>query len=105
MSYTISCVLLIPAEHRAEINALAESLGYGPNNLSVSLADSSGNKWYGCHTWCEQVFIDQLNDPIYASDAVSALVISAIDGGDPTSNWAQALASNGLSANNEEQPV
>lgn len=97
MSYTISCVLLIPAEHRAEINALAESLGYGPNNLSVSLADSSGNKWYGCHTWCEQVFIDQLNDPIYASDAISALVISAIDGGVPSDNWHTCLASHGLS--------
>lgn len=103
MTYSISCVLLIPAEHQSEINALAESLGYGPNNLSVALADSSGNKWYGCHTWCGQLLLDQLADPEYQS-TTSALIISSVPGGDPAINWVQALADNGLTvvSDNEE---
>lgn len=98
MTYSISCVLLIPAKYREEINLLADSLGYGPDNLSVALSDASGNKWYGCHTWCVQAFLDQLVDPKYACEALSALVVSAIDGGDPRSNWAQTLDDKGLSA-------
>lgn len=96
MTYSISCVLLIPGEHREAINSLADSLGYGPDNLSVPLVKLDGAPWFGCHTWCVQAFLDQLADPAYAGAAMSALVVSAIDGGDPTSNWAQALASNDL---------
>lgn len=105
MTYSITCVLLIPGEHRDAINALANSMGYGPDNLSVPLTKADGAQWFGCHTWCQQAFLDQLADPAYACEALNALVVATIDGGDPTSNWAQALASNGLSANNEEQPV
>lgn len=105
MTYSISCVLLIPAAHREAINALAESLGYGPDNLSVPLTKTDGSPWFGCHAWCTQAFLDRLSDPAYAGEARSALVVSAIPDGDAGSNWALALASNGLSANNEEQPV
>lgn len=96
MSYTLSIVLLIPSQHREAINTLAEELGYGPGNLSVLLVKADGTTWYGCHTWCVQAFLDQLVDPKYACEALSALVVSAIDCGDPTSNWAQALLDNHL---------
>ena len=44
MTYSISCVLLIPAAQRDQINMLANSLGYGPDSLSVPLtkADEIG---------------------------------------------------------------
>lgn len=102
MTYSISCVLLIPVAHREAINALADSLGYGPDNLSVPLTKASGAKWFGCHTWCVQAFLDQLADPAYAGEARSALVVSAIPDGDPASNWSKALADNGLIAIGEE---
>ena len=98
MTYNISCVLLIPAQHRDAVNALAESLGYGPDNLSVPLTHADGSKWYGCHTWCVQAFIDELADPAYAGEVVDALVVSAVPDGDPTSNWAETLQANGLSS-------
>lgn len=97
MTYSISCVLLIPGEHREAINSLANSLGYGPDNLSVPLMSSDGVPWFGCHTWCTQAFLDQITYPMYAGEARSALVVSAVEGGNPTSNWAQTLASNDLS--------
>lgn len=96
MTYSISCVLLIPAAHREAINALADSLGYGPDNLSVPLTKGDGAAWFGCHTWCTQKFLDRLAEPDLQTEFASALVVSAIDGGDPGSNWAQALADNGL---------
>ncbi len=96
MTYTISCVLLIPGEHRAAINSLADSLGYGPNNLSVPLKKAAGALWYGCHTWCIQSFLDQLADPAYAGEARSALIVSAIQDGEASNNWTQALADNAL---------
>lgn len=102
MTYSISCVLLIPAAQREAINALADSLGYGPGNLSVPLVKAGGAKWFGCHTWCMQTFPDQLADPAYAGEARSALVVSAIPGGDAGSNWAQALADNGLTVISDE---
>jgi hypothetical protein len=97
MTYNISCVLLIPAAHRDAVNALAESLGYGPNNLSVELVHADGGIWYGCHTWCAQSFLDQLADPAYSGSAMAALVVSAVPDGDSASNWAEALAEHELS--------
>lgn len=96
MSYDLSVVLLIPAQHREAINTLAEELGYGPGNLSVPLVHADGSEWYGGHTWAALAFLDQLSDPAYQGAAMSALVVSAIDGGEPLSNWAQALLDNHL---------
>jgi len=97
MSYTLSVVLLIPSQHREAINTLAEELGYGPGNLSVPLVHADGSEWYGGHTWAALAFLDHFREPIEGyEDAVSALVVSAIDGGEPLSNWAQALLDNHL---------
>ena len=97
MSYSISVVLLTPSIHREAVNQLAESLGYGPDNLSVELQHTDGSVWYGCHTWATQAFLDQLSDPLYAAPAMDALVVSAVPGGDPAGNWANALSAQGLS--------
>lgn len=102
-SYTISCVLLIPAAHRDAINAVAEAIGYGPGNLSVELLHTDGSTWYGCHTWAEQAFLDMIASPPPevaqiqgGPEALAALVVSSVEGGDPLSNWQQALTENGL---------
>lgn len=97
MSHSISCVLLIPSEYRETINLLEEYLGHGPNSISVALVNVDGSLWFGCHTWCDQDFLNELADPAYASEAMSALIISAIEGGDSASNWSNSLAENGLS--------
>lgn len=96
MSYSISCVLLIPGQYRDQINVLAESLGYGPDNLSVLLTDADGAEWWGCHTWCVQAFLDQLEDPQHESEVLSALIVSAVPDGVPLDNWRHALELNGL---------
>jgi hypothetical protein len=104
MTYSISCVLLIPSEHLKAINALAASLGYGPDNLSVSLVKSDGSAWFGCHIWCNHSFIDQMTDPQYASDALSTLIVSAIESGEPLDNWAKTLADNDLTVLGDGYP-
>jgi hypothetical protein len=97
-TYNISLVLLIPALHQPAINALAESLGWGPDSLSVQLKDAEGNDWYGSHSWVAPGFLEMLADPPEGSplDALAALKVSAVGGGDPLENWNQALEENGL---------
>lgn len=96
MTQPISCVLLIPEEHQAEVNIIAQSMGYGPGNLGVNLLMVGGAKWYGCHTWCSQAFLDRLDDLAQSNAAIAAMVISAIPEGDPDSNWSATLLTNGL---------
>lgn len=103
MTFSISCVLLIPAAHREAINALAESLGYGPDNLSVPLTKTDGSPWFGCHAWCTQAFLDRLSDPVYAGEVLSELIVSAIPEGTAYSNWNNTLAANGLSVVETEE--
>lgn len=105
MTYSISCVLLIPAAHRDAVNGLAESLGYGPDNLNVELTHADGNIWYGCHTWCVQAFLDQLADPAYAGEAMDALVVSAVPDGSPASNWGEALAAKSLAMTKSKDAI
>ena len=40
------------------VNQVANTLGKGPNNLSVQLVDADGNKYLGCHSsaWIEEDF-------------------------------------------------
>lgn len=97
MTYSISCVLLIPAEHQEEINTLADSLGYGPNNLSVLLSKSDGSIWYGCHTWCAQEFLNRLAKTLYAEEVTESLIVSTIPYGDPADNWNETLIAHELS--------
>ena len=99
-AYTISMVLLIPAQHQPAINALAESMGWGPDSLSVQLKDAEGNDWYGSHSWVAPSVLDMLANPPEGSpmDALAALKVSAIEGGDPLENWNQALELHGLTA-------
>lgn len=95
MSYPISCVLLVPSADRDAINNIAEAGGHGPNNLSVPLTSSSGEEWFGCHTWSTQEFIDEITGPD-APAAMGSVIVSAIAGGPPHENWASTLKANGM---------
>lgn len=103
MSYDLSVVLLIPAQHREAINTLAEELGYGPGNLSVPLTKTDGSPWFGCHAWCTQAFLDRLSDPVYAGEVLSELIVSAVPEDTAYSNWNNTLAANGLSVVETEE--
>ena len=98
MSYDLSVVLLIPAQHREAINTLAEELGYGHGNLSVPLVHADGNAWYGGHTWAAPAFMDEFaNAPAEFAGPLSALVMSVIEGGNPIEHWNSTLSLHGIS--------
>jgi hypothetical protein len=50
-----SCVLIAPASERDSANAIAESIGWGPDNFGVALTDDEAPTHYGLHTWIETV--------------------------------------------------
>lgn len=77
MSYSLSVVLLIPAAHRVALNAIAEGMGWGPDNMSVSLSNGT---WYGCHAMAAPGFLDEFAAaPEEAAPVLVALVMSVAD--------------------------
>lgn len=96
MTYSISCVLIIPKTMQATANSLIEGYGFGPNNLSVKLnktADSS--EWFGCHIWCDQEFIDFIQAH-QAVDFLNTMIVSTATAGAAKDNWSATLALNGM---------
>lgn len=102
MSYDLSVVLLIPAAQRDLINQYAESLGWGPGNLSVELVHTDGSTWWGCHTMADAGFLELMSSPpepdveVDYTPALAALVSSIVPGGDPLENWNATLEANSL---------
>ena len=102
MNPTISCVLMIPSTMQALANTLIDEYGFGPNNLSVALVKTSDSSaWYGCHTWCDQDFLDFIQQH-QATDFLNAMVVSAVPGGVPYTNWMATLTANGMTLVPEE---
>jgi hypothetical protein len=108
-----SLVLIIPIDLKDKANELGEKLGYGPNNYSVPLSNStepteeSTTKivtHYGLHAWADQSFVDMLeigtmpeglDFPPADFDAImAALIVSARD--DMTNHFTDVLNINGL---------
>ena len=102
MSYDISVVLLIPDAQRDLINQYAESLGWGPDNLSVELVHTDGSTWWGCHTMADAGFLELMSSPpepdaeVDYTPALAALVSSVVTGGNPLEHFNAALAANSL---------
>lgn len=96
-AYTLSVVLLIPAAHQAEINALAEEAGYGQENITRPLLHTDGSEWFGGHTWAAPAFLTDLGSAP-PSEALAALVMSVREGGEPLEHWTETLEANGLEA-------
>lgn len=95
MTYSISCVLIIPVALRVIANTLIQGYGFGPNNMSVQLVKTSdASSWYGCQVWCDQAFIDFIQAR-QASDFQSKMIIST-NTGPANTNWRAALQAAGM---------
>ena len=102
-AYDLSVVLLIPDAQRELINQYAESIGWGPNNLSVELVHTDSSTWWGCHTMADAGFLELMSSPpepdaeVDYMPALAVLVSSVVPGGNPLDNWTASLEANGLS--------
>lgn len=95
MTYSISCVLIIPATMRDMANGVIEGYGFGPNNMSVQLVKTADqSSWYGSHIWCDQAFSDFIQSR-QAIDFMGTMVIST-NSGPANAHWQQVLNVNGL---------
>lgn len=73
MSYELSVVQLCPDSHKVAAEAVAESLGYGSNNLSVKLQHSETEEvWWGCHAW----WVEEVFDQVVATGLIPTEVIT-----------------------------
>lgn len=103
-AYNLSVVLLIPDAQRDLINQYSESLGWGPDNLSVELVHTDGSTWWGCHTMADAGFLELMSSPpeLDAEDetdympALAVLVSSIVPSGNPLEHFNAALAANSL---------
>lgn len=89
----VSCVILLEEEYIPDFDTYLEESGYGRGYLSVPLLHTSGTKWFGCHTWSDQAFMDTVK----AFEGFSHIVMSVVYDGEVTDNWNSTLADNGLS--------
>lgn len=101
-----SVVLITPAALHAKANALAEAMGYGPNNYSIQLSANGAGpaSHWGLHVWAGQAFVDQLASgelpegvdyPQADFDTVMAGLISSVRG-DYEGHFAEVIAANNL---------
>ena len=101
-AYDLSVVLLIPDAQRELINQYAESIGWGPNNLSVELVHTDGSTWWGCHTMADAGFLELMSSPpapdaeVDYMPALAVLVSSIVPSGNPLEHFNAALAANSL---------
>lgn len=62
--YIYSAVLILPAAYREAGNALAEAIGWGPDNYSIALTDNGETiTHYAVSTCVDQQFADWLQNP------------------------------------------
>lgn len=48
-----SVVIITPTADRAAMNALADSMGYGPDTFIVGIGPEGAETHYGMHAWAE----------------------------------------------------
>lgn len=95
MTYTKSCVLLIPESMQGIANAVIEGYGFGPSNLSVPVKKvADGSAWYGCHIWCNQEFIDFIQSQ--QQGKFSGKMIVSVTAGPASENWSSTLQAEGM---------
>ena len=87
-----SLVLIVPAVHRDEANALGASMGWGNGNFSVPLSDDGVTvTHYGCRLSVSQAFLDvMLTDLIAGVPWGSQLINDVAD--DKTSHFDTVVA-------------
>lgn len=108
-----SCVLIIPVAERDQANALAEAMGWGPNNYSVPLSTAGTDPatHYGLRAGAEDSFEAMLGtaqadgtmpqpliDAGFPADTFAAIVAAVIADfrDDPTGHFDDICAAHGL---------
>lgn len=98
-----STILVIPAAMRAAGNAVAEVMGWGPNNYSVPLFTGDAITHYGLHTYSSAQFEAWITgtEPLpegmeSAQPVIDALVYSFRDDIAGAAHFASVLEYNGL---------
>lgn len=113
--YTISCVLILPADLQYSGNMLGVALGHGPDTYNVALArntDSSTLTHYAAHSWVRPDFIQLIQagqsgilppeleavgfTSAQVSGFLSNIIMSARNFGEPLQHFNEVLVSNGL---------
>jgi len=101
----LSCVLILPAILRDKGNALGGVMGWGPDNYSVALTNTTDPTHYGLHAWVTQSFVDLidagtmpvgLDYPQADFDEVMAALISSFRA-NMTGHFDEVCAAHGLS--------
>lgn len=103
--FNLSVVNIVPDDHRAAVNQIAELYGCGKNNLSVELIDSNGAIYWGCHSWWKPehyaIFSDdelrQQVVPTELQPSLEHLYERLMLDGSSQENWQSALDELGLS--------
>lgn len=103
--FNLSVVNIVADAHKDAINQIAELYECGPNNLSVKLADSTGNIFWGCHSWWKPEHYALFSDdelraqivPTELQPALEFLYERLVLDGDAQENWTTALAELSLS--------
>lgn len=102
----LSVVNVIPDANLQDVNDFAELCGCGSNNISVKLQDSSGNIYWGCHSWWkpdDYAEFKAMDIPAQYQASMSKLYERAVLDGDAWQNWEAALRELGLSIVDIEQ--
>ena len=89
---------------------IAELYGCGENNLSVKLIDSTGNIFWGCHSWWKPEDYALFSDDELRAQVVPTELAPALEhlyerlmlDGNSQENWQSALDELGLSEVQEE---
>lgn len=108
--FNLSVVNIIPDAHRDSINQIAALYDCGENNLSVKLIDSTGQIYWGCHSWWKPEDYATFTDADLRAQVVPSELAPALEhlyerlmlDGNSQENWQAALALNGLSEVLEE---
>ena len=111
MSYNLSVVNIIPDAHLATIDQISEFYGVGTGNLTVKLIDSTGQIYWGCHSWWKPSDYDFFSkappphDIPNSAEALTSLYERVVIDGVPMENWQAALYELGLSVYEDNASV
>ena len=106
--YTYSLTLIAPVAYRDAANAVAEAMGWGPDNYSIPLTDNGTDiTHYALATCCDQQFVDWMTEPPTEAgdigDLLEALIVSIAPRTDDGQHGRDTFAANGLTVRVEPE--
>lgn len=73
----LSAVLILPVAQVETGNAVAEAMGWGPNNYGVPLSASGEATHYGLHAWASDGFCQMIETGFYPPELAGAVTEAA----------------------------